>query len=113
MELARENLMIFSARQNIRKKNAIEEDWYLKNYMQDSLRKDAKNQNQAFTQHKRKEIEVREFNKNTILNKQKKEDHFEIKDRDSYIYGFRSSNQSPNRKDEVVLDPILEAGEKR
>lgn len=81
--------------------------------MQDSLRKDAKNQNQAFTQHKRKEIEVREFNKNIILNKQKKEDHFEIKDRDSYIYGFRSSNQSPNRKDEVVLDPILEAGEKR
>lgn len=108
--IARENMQAYSARQNIRKKNTVEEDQYLKNYMQENMRKEATKQNKNFSKHKMKELEVREFNRNVILNKNHPHmDNFQIRDKDSMIYGFRGNRPS----DDVVLDPILEAGEKR
>lgn len=79
--------------------------------MQDVMRREAKNQNKAFTDHKKREKEVKDFNKNQMLTKNKRNDNFEIKSKDSYIYGYRESN-SPDKQPEV-LDPILEGGERR
>lgn len=66
MEIARENLATFSTRQNIHKKNKFEEDHFLKNYIQDSIRQEAKDRNKAYTIHKLKEIEVKNYNRNTM-----------------------------------------------
>ena len=108
MAIARENMQAYSARKDIRKKNIVDEDQFLKNYMQENMRKEAQKQNKNFTKHKMKEIEVREFNKNIIMNKNSlKMDNFQIRDKDSMIYGYRGAAE------DVVLDPILEAGEKR
>jgi len=79
--------------------------------MQESIRKESVNQNKQFNQHRKQEIEVREFNKNLIINKNKKNDNFHMKDPESYIYGYRA--ESPENQMEVGLDPILEANEKR
>lgn len=111
MEIARMNMNAYSARQTIHKKNVVEEDIYLKNYIQNNMRAESQNQNKQFTKHKLQEIAVREFNKNAIINKNNKIDNFEIKDKDSMIYGFRNSHNFAQK--DVVLDPILEAGERQ
>ena len=110
LEIARQNMFAFSARKNIKLQNSEEEANYFQNKINDNMRKAVKNQNKEFKQHKLKEIEVREFNKNLILNKHnKRNDNFQLKDKDSQIYGFRNTNGQQNA---MQLDPILEAGEK-
>ena len=110
LEIARQNMFAFSAKKKIKLQNSEEEANYFQNKINDNMRKAVKNQNKEFKQHKLKEIEVREFNKNLILNKHnKRNDNFQLKDKDSQIYGFRNTNGQQNA---MPLDPILEAGEK-
>lgn len=80
--------------------------------MQNSLRRESKLQNKEFMSHKSKEIEVREFNKNLVIARQHDLGHFDLKSKDSYIYGFPVSTPLA-KENELVLDPILQAGEKR
>jgi hypothetical protein len=79
--------------------------------MQDSIRREAKIHNKLTCDHKRKEMDVRDFNKNLILTRQKNNSKFQ--NYDNFAYGARKSSHGPilNRDDE--FDPILEAGERR
>ena len=111
MDIARENMLTFSSKANIKRKNMEDEDHYLKKFNDTNMRKATKNQNKEYAQHKQREIEVRNFNQNLILTKKQKNDKFEIKNRESQIYGFR--NKKDISEDDIVLDPILEGTEKR
>jgi hypothetical protein len=111
IEIARMNMNAYSARQTLQKKNLVDEDIYLKNYNQTNMRNESHNQNKQFTKHKLQEIAVREFNKNAISSKYRKADNSEPKDKDGNVNESRNF-QGHSQKD-LVLDPILEAGEKR
>jgi len=69
--------------------------------MQDSIRREAKIQNKAYSDHKKRELENRDFNKNIVLNKNLNGGDLVSKSRDSFMH------EGKNMKGDVEIDPIL------
>lgn len=109
LQIAQENQQLSSAKTNISRKNLEEEDSFLKNYIQNSLRQEAVNQNAISNKNKRKEMEVLEFNKNLMLTKNKQISGFKIQSKEGDSYRYKQEDQNG----EVMVDPFLEGGEKR
>ena len=71
--------------------------------MQDSMRREAKLQNQMFTQQRRKEIATRDYNKNLALNKYISIEKLDEKHKDSY--NFDLPENGLRLIDQTVLAP--------
>lgn len=108
-EIAQENINSFTARQNIRKKNAIDEDLYLKNYMQDVMRKESKIKISSIKEQKRREIDTRDFNKNLAINRHISTEQIQDKIKASYS-NEQPAHSSALKHSEVQGDPFAEEG---
>lgn len=69
------------------------------NYIQNSMRREAKIQNQMFTQQKRKEIDTRDFNKNLAINKHINAEQIQDKIKDSYNNELTARGSVPKLSD--------------